>query len=114
MLHSPAYDSGVTIEMAMPERIAQNDLRHAVRPMFFGSMDKTAKIRLSTQGIEVIAAYGIGPDYGGISVAGIEPNTAHDVVEHQRVEAVVSITQVAVIRIRMGRRLYLPRRRVPP
>jgi hypothetical protein len=48
--------------------------------MFFGSMDKSAKIGLNAQSIEVIAAYGIGPDYRGISVAGIEPNTAHDVV----------------------------------
>jgi hypothetical protein len=48
--------------------------------MFFGSMDKPAKIGLDAEGIEVVATYGIGPDYGGISVAGIEPNATHDVV----------------------------------
>jgi hypothetical protein len=68
------------MKMAVPERIAQNDLGHAVRPMFFGGMDESAKIGLNAQGIEVIAAYGLGPDDGGISVAGIEPNAAHDVV----------------------------------
>src|SRR3984885_4285949 len=93
--------AGSPIKMAVPERIAQNDLGHAIRPMFFGSMDKPAKIGLNAQGIEVIATYGIGPDYGGISVPGIEPNAAHDVVEHQRVEAAVPVTQVAVIRIRL-------------
>src|ERR1700677_3203230 len=57
--HSPAHYSGVTIKVAVPERIAQNDLGHAVRPMFFGGMDKSAQIGLNAQGIEVIAAYGI-------------------------------------------------------
>jgi hypothetical protein len=32
-------------------------------------------------------------------VARIQPNAAHDVVQHQRVEAAVPVTQVAVIRI---------------
>src|ERR1700733_11153047 len=95
--------AGSPIKMAVPERIAQNDLGHAVRPVFFGSMDKPAKIGLNAQGIEVIAAYGIGPDYGGIAVAGIEPHAAGDGVEHQGVKAAVSVAQVAVIRIRLRR-----------
>src|ERR1700719_4719884 len=103
-LHRPAHCGRVTMEMAVPERIAQNDLGHAVRPMFFGSMHESPKIGLNVQGIEVIAAYGIGPDDGGSSMAGIEPNAARDVVEHQRVEAPVPVTQVPVIRIRFRRR----------
>jgi hypothetical protein len=40
--HSPAYYGRVTIKVAVPERIAENDLGHAVGPMFFGSMDESA------------------------------------------------------------------------
>src|SRR5579862_7965383 len=100
-LHGAAHCGGIAVKVAVPERIAQNDLGHTVRPMFFGSMDESAKIGLNAEGVEIIAAYRIGPDYRGISVAGIEPNAAHDVVEHQRVETAVSVTQVAVIRIRL-------------
>src|SRR5580698_8680905 len=78
-LHSPAHSRRVPIKLAVPERIAQDDLGHAVRPVFFGSVDKSSKIGLNAERIEVITADGIGPDHGRISVANIEPDSAHDV-----------------------------------
>ena len=103
-LYGAAHSGAVTVEVTVPEGVAQNDLRHAVLSMFFGSMDEPAKIGLNAERIEVIAAHHVGPDHGWVSAAGIEPDAARDVIRNQRIEAVVPVAQVEVIRIRLRRR----------
>src|SRR5271170_5743606 len=83
-LDGAAHGGAITVEVTVPEGVAQNDLRHAVLSMLFGRMDEPAKIRLNAESIEVIAAHHVRPDHGRISTAGIEPDAASDVMRNQR------------------------------
>src|SRR5258708_6472659 len=88
-LYDTADYVAVAVEIAVPQRIAQNDLGHAVLAMLFRGMNKPAQVRLNAERVKIITADQIGPHNRGISLAGIEPHATPNVVHHQRIEAAV-------------------------
>ena len=60
-LNGAAHHAAIILKMAVPIRVAEHDIRSAVRAMLIGAVEETAKIRLNAQYVEVVPARFIDP-----------------------------------------------------
>jgi len=95
---APQHPS-ISVEMAVPIRVAQHDIRCAVWPMLIGAVEEMAKIRLNPQHIEVVPARCKTGGKGGLA-ARVQPDKG-EVKCGQTFKAVVAIAQIGVVGIRL-------------
>src|SRR5262249_27234439 len=87
------------MKMAVPKRVAEHDIRSAVRAMLIGSVEKTAEVGLNAQSVEEVPAHLVQPGAGLIS-AGVQSCLLHGVSDEIH-KAAVAIAEVEVVRIRL-------------
>ena len=94
--HSAQY-AAIILEMGVPIRIAEHDVRSAVETVLIRGVKKTAEIRMNPQCVKVVPARLHTPGRGW-PFAGIERDL-RDAVSNQTIKAAVAVAQILIIRI---------------
>ena len=98
-LNNTAHHSPIILEMSVPKRVGEHDIRSAVRAMLIGGVEEMAKIRLKAQCVEVVPASFLDPGPRW-TLARIQPGLS-DVISHEIVKAVVAVAQIEIVGIRL-------------
>ena len=96
-LNCTAHHSMIIMEMSVPVRIAENDIRSAVRPVLIGGVEDTPNMRLNLQCIEIVATDKFHPNPHWIG-ARVQPCRGN-VIGCQIFKAAVSVAQINIVRI---------------
>src|ERR1700733_6551559 len=70
--NNAAHHAAIILKMAVPIGVGEHDKRRAVWAVLVGSVEKTAKIGVNLQKVEVVSAGFVRPDFGWI-FARIQP-----------------------------------------
>jgi hypothetical protein len=98
-LNHTAHYATIILEMGVPKRVSEHDIRSAVWAMLIGGVKELAKIGLQAQCVEVVPASFLDPVAGCI-FARIQPGQS-DVISHQTFKAAVAVPQIEIVGIRL-------------
>src|SRR6266700_413045 len=87
----------IAAEMTAPICIAEDDVWTAVGAVLIGGVKETAKVRLETQGVEVVSTGFIDPYLGWVATC--VQSRGREVEGENTLEGPVAVAQILVVRI---------------
>ena len=103
-LHRPPHRVRIAVKLALPVRIAQHDIRHAVVAVLVARIEEPSQVGLHFRRLEVVPAHQVRPGRRRRRPARTHAHRALDRVGRQRHERPVAVAQVQVVGIRLRRR----------
>ena len=96
---------GIGLKMRPPVLVREHDIRRAIRAVLIRAVEEAAKIRLQSQGVEIVSAGFVQPDGSRIS-ADVQPGS-RNVESCQIFKAAVAVAQIEIVGIRLVRVAHL-------
>src|SRR5207302_7619511 len=102
-LHRSTDYASIILKAAMPVRVTEHQIRRAVRATLVRTAVEPAKIRPNTQHIEIVAGRRVAAGDSWI-LARVQADKS-EIEGRQIFEAVVAITKIAIVEIRLKTRI---------